>query len=40
LFKICDLVLGGKAIVTNLCSNLEGQREIGTSRTRAGVYTS
>jgi hypothetical protein len=27
LFKISNLVLGGQAIVTDLCSSLEGERE-------------
>jgi len=39
LFKISNLVLGGKEIVTSLCSNLKRERKR-TSRTCAGVYMS
>ena len=41
-FKICNLVVGGKAVVTCLYSSLERQREREREResgTRAGVYT-
>ena len=42
LFKISNLDLGGKAIVTSLYSNIERERERErerASRTRAGVHT-
>jgi hypothetical protein len=42
LFKISNLVLGGKEIVTSLHSSLEGQRkrQREISRTCSGVYMS